>query len=109
MPHAATRNARLRGLFAQSLGSPLEMGRQVPGQRWSRANTAVVRTVRKDYLKLDEARQRNLHSDGDEAFLFQPFVNYRKLEFAKPLSTRICSKPSAAVETTAGQGALREA
>jgi integrase len=42
-----------------------------------------VRTAIKDYLKLDEARRRNLHSDGDEAFLFQPLVNYRTLEFAR--------------------------
>jgi integrase len=28
-------------------------------------------------------------SDGDEAFLFQPLVNYRTLEFARPLSTRM--------------------
>lgn len=48
-----------------------------------------VRTAIKDYLKLDETRRRNLHSHGDEAFLFQPSVNYRTLEFDKPLSTRM--------------------
>jgi integrase/recombinase XerD len=43
------------------------------------------------YLKLDAARRRNLHSDGDDAFVFQPIVNYRTLEFDKPLSARrIC-------------------
>lgn len=43
------------------------------------------------YLKLDAQRRRNLHSDGDDAFIFQPTVNYRTLEFAKPLSARhIC-------------------
>jgi len=48
-----------------------------------------VRTAIKEYLKLDEKRRRNLHSDGDKAYLFQPLVNYRTLEFAKPLSTRM--------------------
>ena len=40
------------------------------------------------YLKLDAGRRRNLHSDGDDAFIFQPIVNYRTLEFARPLSAR---------------------
>lgn len=38
------------------------------------------------YLKLDRDRRRHLHSDGPQAFIFQPTVNYRTLEFAKPLS-----------------------
>jgi site-specific recombinase XerD len=38
------------------------------------------------YLKLDRDRRRNLHSDGPQAFIFQPIVNYRTLEFDKPLS-----------------------
>jgi len=38
------------------------------------------------YLKLDRDRRRNLHSDGPQAFIFQPVVNYRTLEFDKPLS-----------------------
>jgi integrase/recombinase XerD len=38
------------------------------------------------YLKLDRDRRRNLHSDGPQAFIFQPTVNYRTLEFDKPLS-----------------------
>src|SRR5215213_8384636 len=42
-----------------------------------------VRTAVKEYLKLDEKRRRNLHSDGDDAYLFQPSVNYRTLEFSK--------------------------
>jgi hypothetical protein len=42
-----------------------------------------VRTAIKEYLKLDEARRRNLHSNGDEAYLYQPSVNYRTLEFDK--------------------------
>jgi site-specific recombinase XerD len=48
-----------------------------------------VRTAIKEYQKLDEARRRNLHSGGEEAYLFQPSVNYRTLEFDKPLSTRM--------------------
>jgi integrase len=30
-----------------------------------------------------------LHSDGNDAYLFQPLTNYRTLEFDKPLSTRM--------------------
>jgi integrase/recombinase XerD len=37
----------------------------------------------------DEKRRRNLHSDGENAYLFQPLVNYRTLEFNKPLSRRM--------------------
>lgn len=45
-----------------------------------------------DYLKLDATRRRTLHSDGDDAFLFQPSINYRTLEFDKPLSPRMVQK-----------------
>ncbi|HKX33139.1 MAG TPA: tyrosine-type recombinase/integrase [Blastocatellia bacterium] len=38
------------------------------------------------YLKLDRGRRRNLHTDGPQSFIFQPLVNYRTLEFNKPLS-----------------------
>jgi integrase len=48
-----------------------------------------VRAAVKEYLKLDEPRRRNLHSDGNDAYLFQPITNYRTLEFDKPLSTRM--------------------
>ena len=48
-----------------------------------------VRQAIKDYLKLDEKRRRHLHSDGENAYLFQPLVNYRTLEFNKSLSTRM--------------------
>jgi integrase/recombinase XerD len=47
-----------------------------------------VRQAIEHYLKLDASRRRTLHSDGDDAFIFQPLVNYRTLEFAKPLSAR---------------------
>ncbi|MFL6275133.1 MAG: tyrosine-type recombinase/integrase [Blastocatellia bacterium] len=42
-----------------------------------------------DYLKLDDHRRATLLSDGEEAYLFQPVVNYRTLVFDKPLSTRM--------------------
>ena len=45
-----------------------------------------------EYLKLDDARRRTLHSGGDEAYLFQPLVNYRSLVFDKPLSPRMVQK-----------------
>jgi integrase/recombinase XerD len=45
-----------------------------------------------DYLKLDASRRRTLHCDGPEAFLFQPIINYRTLEFDKPLSARMIQK-----------------
>jgi site-specific recombinase XerD len=42
-----------------------------------------------EYLKLDAKRRSNLHSDGVEAFLFQPHTNYRTLVFDKGLSSRM--------------------
>ena len=42
-----------------------------------------------EYLRLDSVRRANLHSDGDDAFLFQPHSNYRTLVFDKPLSSRM--------------------
>jgi integrase/recombinase XerD len=48
-----------------------------------------VRLAIDEYLKLDRKRRGVLHSDGEDAYLFQPAVNYRTLEFAKPLSTRM--------------------
>lgn len=50
---------------------------------------AEVKSAIDDYLRLDAARRRNLHSGGAEAFLFQPHSNYRTLEFAKPISARM--------------------
>lgn len=41
------------------------------------------------YLKLDAARREPLHSDGAEAYLFQPHTNYRTLVFDKGLSSRM--------------------
>jgi integrase len=45
-----------------------------------------VRQAIDNYLKLDAVRRQNLHSDGDDAFIFQPLVNFRTLEFDKALS-----------------------
>lgn len=44
------------------------------------------------YLQLDRKRREISHSDGEEAFLFQPHVNYRTLEFKKSISTRMVQK-----------------
>ena len=48
-----------------------------------------VRQAVEEYLRLDRQRREALHSGGPEAYLFQPAVNYRTLEFSKPLSTRM--------------------
>jgi integrase/recombinase XerD len=48
-----------------------------------------VRAAVDEYLRLDRGRREALHSGGEEAYLFQPAVNYRTLEFSKPLSTRM--------------------
>lgn len=45
-----------------------------------------------EYLKLDAKRRATLHSDGEEAFLFQPHLNYRTLQFDKGLSPRMVQK-----------------
>jgi integrase/recombinase XerD len=45
-----------------------------------------------DYLRHDRKRRDISHSDGEEAPLFQPHVNYRTLEFDKGLSTRMVQK-----------------
>jgi integrase/recombinase XerD len=44
------------------------------------------------YLHLDRRRREMSHSDGEDAFLFQPHVNYRTLEFRKAISTRMVQK-----------------
>lgn len=50
---------------------------------------ADVKKAIDEYLKLDAQRRATLLSDGEEAYLFQPVVNYRTLVFDKPLSTRM--------------------
>jgi integrase/recombinase XerD len=42
-----------------------------------------------EYVKLDANRRATLHSDGTEAYLFQPHSNYRTLQFDKGISTRM--------------------
>jgi integrase/recombinase XerD len=42
-----------------------------------------------EYLRLDAKRRATLHSDGLDAFLFQPHSNYRTLQFDKGLSSRM--------------------
>ena len=44
------------------------------------------------YLRLDRKRREIVHSDGQDAYLFQPHTNYRTLDFDKPLSTRMVQK-----------------
>jgi integrase/recombinase XerD len=65
-----------------------------------------VRLAIKEYLKLDAQRRQHLHSDGTDAYLFQPLVNYRTLEFAKPLSTRIANEIVASWGEYCGVGKL---
>jgi len=48
-----------------------------------------VRAAIDEYLRLDRRRREALHSGGADAYLFQPAVNYRTLEFSKALSTRM--------------------
>jgi integrase/recombinase XerD len=43
-------------------------------------------------LRLDRKRREIAHSDGENAHLFQPHVNYRTLDFDKALSTRMAQK-----------------
>jgi len=50
---------------------------------------ADVKKAIDEYLKLDSKRRSNLHSDGSEAFFFQPHTNYRTLVFDKGLSSRM--------------------
>jgi integrase/recombinase XerD len=45
-----------------------------------------------NYLRLDRKRREVMHSTGSDAPLFQPVVNYRTLDFDKPLSTRMAQK-----------------
>jgi integrase/recombinase XerD len=41
------------------------------------------------YLKLDRRRRAIYHTDGAEAFIFQPLTNYRTLSFDKALSKQM--------------------
>jgi integrase len=48
-----------------------------------------MRMAVKEHLKLGESRRRNLHSDGNDAYLFQPITKYLALDFDKPLLARM--------------------
>lgn len=45
-----------------------------------------------EYLKLDRKRRAVLHTDGPDAYVFQPHTNYRTLDFDRPLSSRQAHK-----------------
>ncbi len=45
-----------------------------------------------EYLKLDRKRRALLHTDGPDAYVFQPHTNYRTLDFDRPLSSRQAHK-----------------
>lgn len=47
-----------------------------------------VREAITDYLRLGAKRRPRARSGGDQAFVFQPIVNYRTLEFDRPLTRR---------------------
>lgn len=47
-----------------------------------------VRDAITSYLRLDAKRRQRAKSGGEDAFVFQPIVNYRTLEFARPLTRR---------------------
>jgi len=59
-----------------------------------------------EYLRLDRRRREISHSGGEDAYLFQPHVNYRTLEFSKPLSSRMVQKIVARWADYARLGAL---
>ena len=67
---------------------------------------AEVKKAIDEYLKLDAKRRSNLHSDGAEAFLFQPHTNYRTLVFDKGLSSRMAWNIVARWATYGGIGQL---
>lgn len=48
-----------------------------------------VKSALDEYVKLAAPRHAALLSDGPEAYLFQPLVNYGRLVFDKPLSARM--------------------
>ena len=49
---------------------------------------ADVKQAIDDYLKLDKKRRSIVHSDGEDAHLFQPVSNFRTLVYDKPLTQR---------------------
>jgi integrase/recombinase XerD len=65
-----------------------------------------VKEVIDHYVTLDRKRREVSHSDGEDAYLFQPHVNYRTLEFNKGISTRMVQKIVARWADYAGLGGL---
>lgn len=55
------------------------------------------------YLELDAKRRVLAHSDGSEAYMFQPSVNYRTLEFSRPITVQTCEN---IVKRWAGYGGI---
>ena len=49
-----------------------------------------VKTAIDEYLELDRHRRQLVHSGGSDAFIFQSTVNYRTLEFARPITVVTC-------------------
>ena len=58
------------------------------------------------YLKLDRKRRELIHSDGEQAYLFQPHANYRTLQFAKGISARMVQKIVARWASYGGVGGV---
>lgn len=59
------------------------------GREDARALPTDVKLAVDAYLALDARRRRLQHSADGDPYVFQPLVNYRTGEFAKPLSTRM--------------------
>ena len=65
-----------------------------------------VREAVSEYLRLDKHRRELAKSAGEDAYVFQPHVNYRTLEFARPLTRRHVKNIVARWADYAGLGKL---
>lgn len=65
-----------------------------------------VKATVDEYLRLDSSRRELLGTNGPDAWLFQPTVNYRTLVFNKPVSQRHVEKIVAKWADYAGLGRL---
>lgn len=96
----ALRRSSIRpGTVGWVLSVKVKGGRE---ERWPLP--AEVRERVEEYLRLDEARRRELGTDGPDAPLFQPTVNYRTLVFNRALSQRHVEKIVARWADYAGLG-----
>jgi hypothetical protein len=91
--HAPALFTRLGGLLPARLVREMEP-RAVDSAVQSQGGREEVWPLPKDvreavdnYLRLDGKWREIVHSGGADAPLFQPLVNYRTLDFDKPLST----------------------